>query len=176
MEDSYIIGHVGVLCTLKNQAFLIGLMPEIIKRISNARLVLLGYGTDESINTHRELINHLHLDKHVLLYGVTNRVEQFLSAFDVFAFPSLREGTPLALLEAQCNGLPCIVSLNVPDDVFISDLIQSVSLKKPEEWVSILTERTRHNAEEYADQVSDKGYDVHRTYNFLYQVYDGTTV
>lgn len=176
MEESYIIGHAGVLCTVKNQTFLIRLMPEIIKRISNARLVLLGYGTDEIINTHRELINQLHLEKHVLLYGVTNRVEQFLSAFDVFAFPSLREGTPLALLEAQCNGLPCIVSTNVPDDVFISDLIHSVSLEKPQEWVRILTERTRHDAEKYADQVSDKGYDVHRTYDYLYQVYEGKAV
>ena len=102
-------------------------------------------------------------------------MECFLSAFDVFAFPSLREGTPLSLLEAQCNGLPCIVSSKVPDDAFVSDLIQSVSLNSPEKWVRLLTESTRHNPEEYARRLSDKGYDVHRTYERIYQVYQGKT-
>ena len=176
MEDSFIIGHTGVLSTLKNQAFLIKVMPEIIRKIPNARLVLLGYGNNRNVEKLREIIDDLHLEEHVLLNGVTNCVEQFLSAFDVFAFPSLREGTPLALIEAQCNGLPCIVSSNVPRDVFISDLIQSVSLDRQEEWIRLLTERTRHDAEKYADYILNKGYDVHRTYEYIYQVYDGKAV
>ena len=175
MEDSYIIGHVGRISTLKNQSFLVGLMPEIIKRKPNAKLVLLGSGYDEKVNELRDQINKLHLENRVLLYGVTDCVEQFLSAFDVFAFPSLREGTPLALLEAQCNGLPCIVSTNVPNDVFVSDLIQSISLERREEWIRMLTERTRRDSESYADYLLEKGYDVHRTYMYIYQVYEGHT-
>ena len=172
MEGSFIIGHAGVLSTLKNQAFLIDLMPEIIKIRSNARLVLLGSGSEENINKLVEQIDRLHLNNYVTLYGVTNHVEEFLSAFDAFAFPSLREGTPLALLEAQCNGLPCVVSSNIPKDVFVSDLIKSVSLQKPEEWIRMLTEETRNNPEEYADRLSEE-YDVHQTYKNIYRVYEG---
>ena len=175
MENSFIIGHTGVLSALKNQSFLINLMPDIIKRVSNARLVLLGYGNNENIEILTNQIKNLHLENYVTLYGLTDSVEFFLSAFDVFAFPSLREGTPLALLEAQCNGLPCIVSSNIPNDVFVSDLVQSVPLNRPDKWIRLLTESTRHDSEEYAQQLSDKGYDVHRTYGSIYKVYQGKT-
>ena len=44
LENNFVIGHVGHLMEVKNQSFLIHLMPDILKRKPNAKLILLGEG------------------------------------------------------------------------------------------------------------------------------------
>ncbi|HFF3529337.1 TPA: glycosyltransferase family 4 protein, partial [Escherichia coli] len=52
----------------------------------------------------------MNLKKRLLLLGWRNDIPNILKASDVFVLPSLWEGMPLAILEAQSTGLPCIVS------------------------------------------------------------------
>ena len=169
VEDKWVIGHVGSLFSVKNQKFLIQLMPEILKRKSNAVLVLLGDGEDKKIL--QELITKLQLQNAVILYGNTLEVNKFLSAFDVFVFPSLREGTPLALLEAQTNGLPCIVSSNIPQDAFLTDLIRPLPLENKEAWIEAVCASRRNNSEKYSEIMSRTGYNASVAYQKIYEIY-----
>ena len=76
----------------------------------------------------------------------------YLCAMDVFVFPSLYEGMPLSVIEVQCNGLPCIISDTVPEDVFLTDLIRPLSLKSPKEnWVRKICGASRHDSQKYGE-------------------------
>lgn len=171
INDCFVVGHSGTLIPLKNQKFLISLMPEVLKHKPNAVLVLLGDGDPEQIDAIKKAIAEYHMESHVILCGGVPNVYEYLNAFDVFAFPSLREGTPLALIEAQTNGLPCIVSDCVPRDVYITDAIKFLSLQEKDAWVRAICSADRAAFLGNDILVSDKGYDVHKTYAPIYKAY-----
>lgn len=140
LENHFVIGHAGHYAAVKNQTFLIEAMPRILQLRPDAVLLLFGEGPDRALLDKK--IQNLGLGNRVRLMGNTGKMGQILSAFDVFVFPSLFEGTPLALIEAQTNGLPCIISDRIPSDAVVSELVTPLSLKNPENWVqSIIAAR-----------------------------------
>lgn len=170
LEDAFVIGHVGHLMAVKNQSFLIRLMPEILNRKPNAHLLLLGEGEDRP--KLERLIRELHLENRVIMTGNVRNVADYLSAMDVFAFPSLFEGTPLSILEVQANGLPCVLSTNVPKDVYLTDLITPISLDLSTLWVEQICLLKRSNSSQYASLISRLGIDKHSTILKITEVYN----
>lgn len=169
LNDKFVIGHVGQLFPVKNQAFLIEIMPDILSIIPNAVLVSVGYGDQTKL---MQFAKKTGIQDNVLFYGPSFEVYKILSAFDVFVFPSLREGTPLALLEAQANGLPCIISENIPKDAVLTDLVDVVPLTEKQEWVSKICMSHRcENPKRYVDVMNDTGYSVKTAYLPIYEVY-----
>ena len=128
LDNAFVIGHTGSMVKVKNQEYLIELMPLIQKICPNAILMLVGGGDEDECTRLKEVAKKYGVNENVIFVGAVHNVNEYLSAFDVFAFPSLREGTPLSLIEAQANGVPCVVSTNVPSDVFLTDLISVVPL------------------------------------------------
>lgn len=141
VEDRYVIGHAGHYAEVKNQKYLIERMPQILSMRSDAVLLLFGDGPDRPML--EQTIRSLGLGDHVRLMGNANGMGRILSAFDVFVFPSLFEGTPLALIEAQTNGLPCIISDRIPADAVVSELVTVLSLEDPENWARTITAARR---------------------------------
>lgn len=140
LDGKFVIGHVGHYVNVKNQAFLIDLMPEVLKEKANALLLLFGEGEDREKLAAQ--IRDRGLEQSVRLMGNVRNIHKVLSAFDLFVFPSLFEGTPIALIEAQANGLPCLISDRIPDDACRTELIRRLSLDEPEAWVrAILSTR-----------------------------------
>lgn len=150
LKDKFVIGHVGHFQKVKNQKFLISLMPEILKHRQNAVLLLLGDGEQREENWN--YCKELGIEDQVLMVGNVGNVADYLCAMDVFAFPSLYEGMPLSVIEVQCNGLPCIISDSVPEDVFLTDLVKPLGLNQPRElWVKEICNAKRMNEEKYGD-------------------------
>ena len=58
----------------------------------------------------KALAQDLGVEERVVLLPAQCNISEFLSAFDCYVFPSLYEGLSLAALEAQFNGLPCVMS------------------------------------------------------------------
>ena len=142
LEDRYVIGNVGHYNAIKNQAFLIELMPPILSERPDSALLLFGDGPDREALA--ALIEKKGLQSRVRLMGNVNNVHQVLSALDVFAFPSQFEGTPLALLEAQINGLPCVISDAVPQDACIlKSIVRLPLLNKEKQWVDAIINAKR---------------------------------
>lgn len=171
LEDRFVIGHVGHFQKVKNQKFLISLMPEILKRRQDAVLLLLGDGElrEENWNYCKEL----GIEDQVLMVGNVENVADYLCAMDVFVFPSLYEGMPLSVIEAQCNGLPCVISDSVPDDVFLTDLVKTLSLKRPKEsWIGNICGRARYNSEKYGEIMLKTGFDGLQMLKEIYKIYD----
>lgn len=136
-EDDFVIGHVGRFYPQKNHDFLIDVFNEVHKQDPNSKLLLLGDGPlQEKI---KQKIESLHLLNTVIFAGLQKDVAPFYNAMDVFCFPSLWEGLGIVLLEAQYNGLPCVVSEAVPREVDISNGVTRLNLSIPiQEWTKVL--------------------------------------
>ena len=126
-ESDTVIGHVGRLNTPKNHSFLAEIAADMIRRWPQARLLLVGNGPlRPSIKTH---VEHLGIAHRTVFAGDRPDVPNLLSAMDVFVFPSLWEGLPLTLLEAQAAGIPCVISDVISSEVdVVPALIHRVSL------------------------------------------------
>ncbi len=170
LENAFLIGHSGHLSEVKNQAFLIRLMPHILSMQPDAALLLLGEGEDRPML--EELIRETGLQNRVIMTGNVSNVPDYLSAMDVFVFPSLFEGMPLSILEVQANGLPCVISDTVPDDVFLTDLIHPLSLKdNPSDWCSTILHTRRNDPEHYAHQLQNSPFSVEHAMEKIYSIY-----
>ena len=120
-ENDFVVGHVGRFFPQKNHEFLIDVFAKFHKQKVNAKLLLLGEGPlQEHI---KQKVESLGLSNCVSFVGLQKNVAPFYSAMDVFAFPSLWEGLPLTLVEAQYNGLPCIMSSTVSRESVITDKV-----------------------------------------------------
>ena len=107
-DDREIIVHVGAFRPQKNHSFLIDVFSCYQKAHKESLLLLVGEG--ELKNEIEEKVESLGIGKNVLFLGQRLDLEKVLSGSDKFLFPSLYEGFPNALLEAEASGLLCVVS------------------------------------------------------------------
>lgn len=133
LDDQYTIVNVGALREQKNHFFLLDVFKEVLREHENATLLLVGEGKlREKI---QRKILELNLEDNVFLLGNRPDVNKILSASDFFLFPSLFEGFPNAVLEAQTAGLPCLISDTITKEVCVSSDCEYLSIKKtPKEW------------------------------------------
>jgi len=173
MNNALVIGHVGHFADVKNQKYIVELMPKILEKKKNSVLLLLGDGqTKDNIES---LAESLSIKEHVVFTGNIRNVGEYLSAMDVFAFPSKYEGVPLALIEAQANGLPCVISNKIPKDVYLTDLITSLPITEEErdKWVEKIINSKRTDAEKYYNIIDNAGFSDRRMLEKVYSLYDG---
>lgn len=137
LKDAFVIGHTGRMVSVKNQSFLLELMPELLQKCPNAVLLFLGDGEDRPLLEAK--IRQLDLQSRVILAGNQADVAPYLSAMDVFVLPSLFEGMPLSLLEAQANGLPCVVSDSISAACFATARVHPLPLSAPpDSWIQTI--------------------------------------
>lgn len=169
-ENAIVIGHVGRFVEAKNHLFLIDVFADVRKRDPNAVLLLIGDG--ERRAEIQAAIAEKHLDDAVILTGVRSNVWNFYQAMDVFVFPSVYEGLPVSLVEAQAAGLPCCVSSNVPKDSAITDLVQFISLEdRSEKWAEIALRSVKTSRPDMLSEIQNAGFDVISTANWLENFY-----
>ncbi len=114
-----VVGHVGRFEEVKNHAFLLDIFKAFHDNNQNSKLVLVGDGPLRSAVEAK--IERLELNDDVLLLGKRADVAKIYSAMDVLVFPSLFEGLPLTLVEAQVSGLRCLVSSTVDESARLTD-------------------------------------------------------
>lgn len=127
-EDTLVIGHVGRFTFAKNHTFLINMFFALHERHPNSVLLLIGEGELEP--EIRQKAREMFPDDAVKFLGVRQDVNQLYSVMDVFCLPSFYEGFSLVLLEAQVNGLPCVISDRVPTEAAIHPNVIRVSLSE----------------------------------------------
>jgi glycosyltransferase involved in cell wall biosynthesis len=116
--DDLVIGHAGRFCEPKNHDFWVDVAAAVARREPRARFLLLGDGPLRPAVEGK--IARLGMRERFRLTGVRSDVPRLLlGAMDLMLFPSLWEGLPLAVVEAQAAGLPCVVSQAVPDEAAV---------------------------------------------------------
>jgi glycosyltransferase involved in cell wall biosynthesis len=130
-SDGFVIGHVGRFVEQKNHVFLLKIMHRVLRAAPKTYLLLVGDGPLRPA-IERQVVE-MGLTKQVVFAGLrSDTVQVLLNAMDVFVMPSLYEGLPLAGLEAQAAGLPCIFSDTITQELdLVPDLIQRLSLSTP---------------------------------------------
>ncbi|MGV9002306.1 MAG: glycosyltransferase family 1 protein [Candidatus Saccharimonadaceae bacterium] len=125
--------HIGRFEEAKNHQYLIKIFNEYLKINKNAKLLLAGTGSLE--NAIKKDVDDLGIQNAVIFLGVRSDTPRLYSAADVFVFPSLYEGLPVTLVEAQANGLSCIISDTIDKQVKLNGCIEFCSLQSsPYKW------------------------------------------
>lgn len=160
VEDKFIIGNVSTFLPVKNHTFIIDILDEVIKKNNNVILFLVGNGPCKE-----EIINYVrrkNLGDYIKFLDTRSDISSLLSAMDYFLFPSLYEGFPNAVLEAQTSGLPCLISDVITDEVVVSMDCKQLSLKLAStEWASaILNSKQVQDRSLYSDLVRSLGFSV----------------
>lgn len=154
LESYFVIGHVGRFSVQKNHEKLIDIFEKISVRYSNTKLVLIGDG--ELKSKIEESTKARNLNVHFV--GNSDEVNKWLQAIDMIIFPSLFEGLPLGLVEAQAAGLPCILSNVISADIKITDLVEFVDIEgSPDKWVEVVSRnRDKYNRSVRVDTVKEQ--------------------
>lgn len=169
-EEKKTYVHVGRYSPEKNHKFLIDIFHEIYKKDSNSILLLIGEG--DMKQEIESKVENLNLKESVLFLGIRHDVHNVLQACDAFIFPSLYEGLPLTVLEAQANGLTCFISDVISGSIDITDLITRIPLKdSPQKWADIICEQKKVEAREKYSEIVGKNYDANYVSQLLTSFY-----
>lgn len=160
IEDKLVIGHIGRFNVQKNHDFLIDVFYKIQKRNSDAVLLLIGEGELE--DKIKKKVNNLNLYDKVKFLGVRQDVNDILQVIDICIFPSLYEGLPVVLIEAQAAGVNIIASQNITQEVKVSNLINFLDLDDGcDAWANYtLYNLNRENRRSMHKLIKDSGYDT----------------
>ena len=135
-KNKKIIGHVGRFFDTKNQEFIVDFFKKIIDSDKNYGLYLIGNGEDkEKI---RKKVENLNLSDYVSIVDATEDVYKYYSKFDIFILPSKFEGLPIVGIEAQANGLPCLFSNTITNELKINDNVKFLGIDDLDEWVNAI--------------------------------------
>ena len=174
--NAFVLGHVGRFMEQKHHHFLIDILLETVKRHPLIYMILVGDGPLRS-SVERK-VEALGLTKVVRFLGLRSDVPHLmLSVMDAFVLPSLHEGFPVVLLEAQAAGLPCVVSDVVTAEVdVVSQLVSRVALRSsPAVWAdAILATRghkNRHTQHAALSTLLKSPYNILNSVRELQQLY-----
>lgn len=169
--EAQVIGHVGQFNEIKNQSFLLDIFSAYLKNNKNAYLLLVGKGSN--LEHIQQKSNDLEVKDKVIFTGSRNDVNQLMQAMDCFVMPSLFEGLPFVLVEAQCAGLPCIVSDTINRDIQLTDNVTFLPLQFGEEkWAeTIQAEISSFHRVSQASTITVKGFSMKENVKYLETVY-----
>ena len=167
-----VVGHAGRFSPVKNHTFILEIFAELLRLRPDAILLLAGDGELRPDIERRA--GRLGISDSVRFLGVRSDVPDLMRSMDAFLMPSIYEGLPLVLVEAQASGLPCVISDSIPHDCdlegsFIARLSISSSA---EQWAEALIEAFGKTVRsDGANFVRKAGFDARETASWLQDFY-----
>lgn len=171
LVGKHVYGHIGRFAYQKNHVRLIKIFSQIYQRDKLARLVLIGDGDNkEKIES---LVNEMNLKQAVLFLGYRSDVAKLLNMLDYIIFPSLYEGLPISLVEAQANGIPVFYSSQITQEVSLLPESFSFSLAENDQKIAnrILQIKPLKERKKAIKLLKNSGYDKQDVINKLYHFY-----
>lgn len=170
-ESDIAICHIGSFITVKNQSFLIDVFADLLKISDRYRLFLVGDGNLR--NEIEKKVNRLNLINSVVFLGLRKDVNSLMQGFDCLVFPSLFEGLPVTLVEAQASDLQVVCSDSIskmakllPTTDFIPLIFGS------SKWAEIIHERMCDKRRNDNTMIIEKcGFDIYSITNYLQTIY-----
>lgn len=110
-EDSWVnVIQIGRFSTVKNQLFTAKIAQELKRRSEKIRILCAGNNGNEYEQQVRVAIQEYGIEEHMILLGVRKDIDVLTRKSAAFLLPSLYEGMPLVMIEAQAAGLPCVTA------------------------------------------------------------------
>ena len=163
-DEERVIGHIGRISYQKNQKFILLVFRELLKSRFNDKLLLIGGGDDSEL---KKLASDYGIKDNIKFLGLKENVKDYYSVFDVFFFPSIYEGLPVTLLEAQANGIPILTSSEISKQVIVNDNLEMHSLTlNVESWTyklkNIIEKGSRIDREVIVNNFFKRGFEINR--------------
>lgn len=169
LESTFTVIHVGRFGEEKNHCFLIDAFAEVLKQEPAAKLLLVGDGAMRpEIEAKAARILP---EGSVRFLGVRKDVADLLQAADVFVFPSIFEGLPVTMIEAQAAGLPCVKSNTITDECVVTDLVTSLPITDPTLWAEEILKKRDIPRRDQLTAIRASGYDIVTAANKLERFY-----
>lgn len=171
-ESDFVIGHTGSLNGVKNQELILDIAGILKEKRTPVKVLLVGGGNREQ--DLKKQAKDLKIEEDVIITGKQIDVTKYLDAMDVFVFPSRSEGFGLSLLEAEANGLPCVVSDRIQPEVKVLNGVLSVNLNEPIQcWVEAVEEAKRLGRSKMANEIlGKKGMSEATCYEAVWKIYN----
>jgi len=158
-RDAFLVGHVGRFTPEKNHPFLVEVFREIVARTENAYLLMIGAE------------DHSHIDEKLCSYGLEDRyqilsgrkdIHELLAAMDIFVFPSIFEGIPVSMVEAQAAGLRCLISDRCSMEVVCTEKCIPMPPEDPAQWAEAALNLQLKRETENSLSAYDMKQEIHR--------------
>lgn len=137
---AFVIGWVGRMVPVKGLSTLLEAIALLPATLGTTRLLLVGDGPDrgrlEALATRSGIADRIEFT------GFVEDPAPLRRQMDLFAFPSLHEGIPLALLEAMAVGIPCVAAAvgGIPEVDGGERALRLVETHSPSDWASAIAE------------------------------------
>lgn len=171
IENNYVVGNVGAFLYPKNHKFLIKIFYELIKTKPESLLLLVGTGPLEQQISN--MVDEFGLKQKVLFLGRRTDIPELFCAMDCLLFPSLYEGFPNSVLEAQTSGVPCLISNIITNEIVIAENCMRLPLNlSAEQWATKLLEIKNHQDRAVGSEiVKNLGYSVEEEVKKIESIY-----
>lgn len=157
-DNVTLYGNVGRLSYQKNHEFLLRAFKGLVSKHKNVHLILIGTGELEE-NIKRQ-IEDLKLEKNVSLMGRQFDIPGILQAVDVFVMPSHYEGLPIAAIEAQAAGLPCIMSDTITKEVKFLHSCEYEDIASEDKWILAMEKAAKMSRSNDCTAIKKAGFDI----------------
>ena len=170
--DKTVIGHVGTFIPIKNHNFLVKVFKEYHRRHANSVLWLVGEGPN--LKHIYEVVKENGLEDSVLFLGRRNDIDVVYAGMDMFLFPSIYEGLGNVVLEAEAEGLPCLISNSIPQEILVAQNTKSLSLSdSPEIWCDTIDDllNITYNRKQGCELIEHRGWSTIEEIDRLQELY-----
>lgn len=169
-ENKLVVGHVGRFVKEKNHIFLLDIFRAVLEKQPDAGLVLAGTGNLQSEIERKA--EQLRIRDKVYFLGARNDVAELMQMMDVFLMPSLWEGLPVVLIEAQAADLPCLAADSIDSSVkILSDFSFCSLADTPEMWADRLLALYRRERKSRIQEMIAADYDSEKIVRRLEEIF-----
>ena len=169
-DSTLVIGHIGRFVEQKNHRFLIDIFYEFNKKNRDSILLLVGKGP--LMSEIEEKAKNLGILNSIKFLGQRDDINEIYQAMDLFLFPSLYEGLGMVLVEAQCSGLPCIASTEVPHVAKILENVEFIDNNESiNSWVDTINKLKNCERKTNYKVLEKSGFNIKEESKKLQEIY-----
>ena len=171
-ESTLAVLHVGSFAKAKNHKFIIDVFHQLHSHRPDSVLLLAGAGPMRQ--DIEDKVKRLGLTDSVRFLGSRDDIPELMMAADTLLFPSIFEGLPVTLIEAQATGLNCLISDRIPQEVVVTGKVQVMSLSQDAaQWAEKTSELALDKSERMSclQNIINAGYDVRKNAQWLQDFY-----
>lgn len=158
-DDTLLLFHAGRLTPVKNQTKVLDTLRAVLATGRKARLAIAGTGELEQML--RTYAGQAGVAGSVDFLGLRSDVAELMQAADVFLLPSLHEGFPVTMAEAQAAGLHLVVSDSISRETNITGTVDYLPIEVGASvWAEAATAFPDDKRRQASTVVRDTGWDI----------------
>ncbi len=173
VEGQLAIIQVGFFMPVKNHEFTLGIARALKNHVPDVKFIFVGTGgsCEEML---KQRVKEYSLEDNICFLGRRNDVASILQAADIMVMPSIHEGLPLSLVEAQTAGLKAICSTNVSRASRCTENLDFLPIDGgAEPWVERILEIKDYHRENLHDHFENSPYNIKNMAKEFARIYEG---